>query len=1257
MWDAFRAPLQEAFRLLETIRNHEDPDTKTTLLQHCYQIGGIKRKDSKASVNRVLPEYSCLLLSPANLWQQNLQSFSLDTNVITTVYNYQNLQKGKTSIAEMAFGMYLRETGIKRYPLRSRPRVLQFAITIFYERPDQRFMNSLTKKLKEMYPLYQETPYSHTNEFTLIYYPGQFNYRELVPLTITFIGLFLYVYFSVRKIEFIKSKLCLAACAVLTIGGSLAMSMGICFFFGFSLSLQGKEIFPYLVIIVGLENVLVLTKSVTSTDSRLDVKIRLAQGLSKEGWSITKNLLTEITILTVSFFTFVPFIQEFSIFMIVSLISDYFIQMAFFATILGIDVHRMEYLQDQNNKLHLKEYFNANNALNWRFSKNYVEENSFSPQRMKKSKSHPRLNGLSHNSPTDVVAKRNSSPVHHDVKVPKRIRLVNMWARTRFFQRAFMLWMLVWISMIVYNSGVVEYFISNGEKNDNEINKKNEDKNEHKQSMYVFYNNSEAPLAFPPLLDIVETEKSVDTNDTIMLKHSPHSKSWSRLSSQHWSGILSQYNESVAGRHLVILPPVLISHRIPPEVAAGVRNPDERDPPPMRWQALAAALDPPDYVPDFESTDHKGQQHQWGKGTDLPIYPTTPMEILLLAILCTISVAVIAYMMVVLYRCVCSRHYAEWRASWNDDEEYRKNIAKQPAVQLVMEAVPLVVAGHSQEVECLVTDGEKIVSSCLQGNIKVWDSQNGEIITNIDRGAYFRLQKELYHKTCKKITSPYENVEVNYKMDSTTKPSENVPRLCKELSNYLSGLRFRSVTQDSPAHLSNAETTKYDFAKNYRNLYCTDQDIDNSFKSNENAGVDNLNISNQDLENNVKEKCDEIFVFNSSASPGSGMRNRYKKKLEYERLTVDDDPDVNIVSNLNWRGKAIKESPVWCMDFCNDLIILGCAAGRLEFWEASSGKLMCVWWSSEARTSAGVTHVRALAGARRVCAATLAGHLTLLRLDAYNATSGTQVDWHFSTAHRRTHKRTGSAGSLRSAHDDESSRARMSFCYDTNLGNGEDVITCVRIALCRPHQQPVTEMQSEGGRIVTGGQDHVLKVFSSSDLTPLFTLHGHCGPITSCFIDHATPTISGSGSQDGLLCVWDLHTGACLYSMQAHDGAVTSLAYTASYVVSAGADERLCIWDRFQGHMLNSIHIGLNYMSRMLPLTHTMLVMGDRSGLTAYDLSSGDVIRRVLLGETDGCIFVRQILPLKDAIVCDYANQLRIVRFPLVSRLCDMKNE
>lgn len=69
------------------------------------------------------------------------------------------------------------------------------------------------------------------------------------------------------------------------------------------------QIFPYLVIIVGLENVLVLIKSVVSTTSHLDVKIRVAQGLSREGWNITKTLLIEVTVLTAGLLTFVPAIQ------------------------------------------------------------------------------------------------------------------------------------------------------------------------------------------------------------------------------------------------------------------------------------------------------------------------------------------------------------------------------------------------------------------------------------------------------------------------------------------------------------------------------------------------------------------------------------------------------------------------------------------------------------------------------------------------------------------------------------------------------------------------------------------------------------------------------------------------------------------------------------------------------------------------------------------------------------------------------------
>ena len=46
-------------------------------------------------------------------------------------------------------------------------------------------------------------------------------------------------------------------------------------------SLSVSEIFPYLVVVIGLENVLVLTKSVVSTPVDLEVKLRIAQG---KGW-------------------------------------------------------------------------------------------------------------------------------------------------------------------------------------------------------------------------------------------------------------------------------------------------------------------------------------------------------------------------------------------------------------------------------------------------------------------------------------------------------------------------------------------------------------------------------------------------------------------------------------------------------------------------------------------------------------------------------------------------------------------------------------------------------------------------------------------------------------------------------------------------------------------------------------------------------------------------------------------------------------
>lgn len=83
------------------------------------------------------------------------------------------------------------------------------------------------------------------------------------------------------------------------------MSFGICLRLNFNSVLIVNWLLPYFVAGIGFENMLVLTKSVTTQFQHLDPKVRVAQGLATEGLSITKNLLAMLTLLTIGSFAFV----------------------------------------------------------------------------------------------------------------------------------------------------------------------------------------------------------------------------------------------------------------------------------------------------------------------------------------------------------------------------------------------------------------------------------------------------------------------------------------------------------------------------------------------------------------------------------------------------------------------------------------------------------------------------------------------------------------------------------------------------------------------------------------------------------------------------------------------------------------------------------------------------------------------------------------------------------------------------------------
>ncbi|XP_016931130.1 sterol regulatory element-binding protein cleavage-activating protein isoform X1 [Drosophila suzukii] len=1089
LMDAFRAPLYEVFKLLEIVRNHQSNENQRTLEHNCVHVENVKRGTHG---QQIFPEYGCLLLSPANMWSQNAQNFSRDTNILNTIFQYHNLQKSKVSAAEMLFGLPMQDTGFKRYPLRARSRIIQYALTLILKDNDLEYLETLKEKLQLHYPPLPLRPSAsrslkEPSTITYIFYPGEYRMWELVPYTVAFMLVFAYVYFSVRKIDVFRSRLLLALCSVITTAGSLAMSLGLCFFFGLTISLQSKDIFPYLVILVGLENSLVITKSVVSIDETFDVKIRVAKALSKEGWHISKTLLTEITILTIGLATFVPVIQEFCIFAIVGLLSDFMLQMLLFSTILAMNIKRAEYTTEAKHlpKMLLSCTQGAGRQ-EFRFFGATPSMPPFVPGTFQRSQSHPKLCFADASSVNDRTSLVNAhSP--QEQRIPKRIKIVNFWARTRFFQRAFMIWMIVWICSIVYNSGCLEQLFSmesNGTMTATfELHRRLQAGRGAVSSFFEGWQaDQQRPTSAPGGSGISTTLKSTlakDINETaedVQRLRYPNFDLNYFLSNFHWSTIMKQYNISLSGHYVTLLPTIRLSHAISPELATLLRNPQEQLQQNFQWKALAAALDPLDFNDDDVRRDSPMVM-----GGGMPLVPKSPMEIFFAILLCCISIFVLCYTMVVFYRCICTRNYAEWRSSWHESEAPYKQ------TEQILEGVPTQIAGHKHRIECLVSDGAYIISCCLKGQIRVWDARSGEQLTSIARS-----------------------------------------------------------------------------------------------------------------------------------------------DIQISHLRPDGQTLV----------RKLAVSPVWCLDYFDNLIAVGCANGRVELWESPAGLLKCAY-QEDVKRNQGITHIHL--NGDRVIVARLSGRLDFYRLETYY--KGKQIDWGFTSAYRRTHVRTGSTGSLGLMMHQQ--RCQQDTAQKTTKEEMKITLEGVRLA----HQQPITCMQVVNDMVFTGSQDHTLKVYCLNKSDAEYTLHGHCGPVTCLFMDRWQPCTGGSGSQDGLLCVWDLFTGACMYNIQAHDGAVSCLACAPSYVISLGTDERICVWERFQGNLLTTINIS-NAYSSLLMLTPSLLVTSKMGSLIVWDVRTGQPAREVKLDFANLQLCPKIMMLACDSVVCDYGNEIRVVRFPIVADKC-----
>ena len=605
-----KASLYSTFSILDEIRRFS-VDNGSSIDEDCFHVTTTAIK-TKQQWRSMFPENDCLLISPASYWRNNPKEFKADHEIKKTLNQYESKTlKTPPSVKELMFGLTSKHINLKL-----KKSVITFTITLVLKKYNAKLIRQLEKHLHLIYsePILgpsqriceaemvgenRDVCTNLSKVVTHIHYKTQMRFNDLLPLLSTYCILGCYIYFSVRKINFVKSKIGMAFAAVVSVIVSLMMAVGLCSLIGLTPKLNGGEMFPYLVCFVGLENILVITKSVVGTHSHFDVDKRIAIGLSREGGSIIKNLLLELVLIALGYFTFVPRIREFCAFAFVGILTDFFIGMFFFVSVLSLDIRRLD-VEDP-----YQEPPGDDNELLYPVHKNLKKRN------WKKLSKPPEAHS---------VSIENGGKAQSILKIPKRMKVIFFFGDTRIVQRGLMVTFVVWFSFLVYSDPAGLF---------------NENQTSLAGQFHRLHFNLDAVTALKQMDEEIPSIKervNWGFKDVLSSRY---------LSFRHWPTLFAYYNITLAEKFVSILPPILIP-------ISPVKDVNE---------IIDDQVDKRDHEPKaspMEASDIYNFVIQ-----PLPGYnPLTGFEYYITLIMGAVSGILFVFLLHIMYQCICSRRYS-----------------------------------------------------------------------------------------------------------------------------------------------------------------------------------------------------------------------------------------------------------------------------------------------------------------------------------------------------------------------------------------------------------------------------------------------------------------------------------------------------------------------------------------------------------------------------------------------------------------------
>lgn len=169
--------------------------------------------------------------------------------------------------------------------------------------------------------------------------------RENIALAVAYGCTALYVLLSLRRLKAFHSRFGLVVTAITQMSTSILASFTICGMLKVNLATVPQNAYPFIVLVIGLENMFRLINAILAYPPTMATDLRIANGLGDIGPLSIATAAQNLLILWILAIVVSPGIAAFCAFAAIATLVDTFFLLTFFVAVLNVDVRRLE-LQD-----------------------------------------------------------------------------------------------------------------------------------------------------------------------------------------------------------------------------------------------------------------------------------------------------------------------------------------------------------------------------------------------------------------------------------------------------------------------------------------------------------------------------------------------------------------------------------------------------------------------------------------------------------------------------------------------------------------------------------------------------------------------------------------------------------------------------------------------------------------------------------------------------------------------------------------------